>query len=55
MVTSKLVEENENYLIYWYFPNGNENGGYGIIILDNINNTIKIEKWHLMTFPVLLP
>lgn len=44
MVTFELVEENENYLIYWYFPNGNKNSGYGIIILDKITNTIKIEK-----------
>ena len=24
MVTFRLIEETDQYLIYWYFPNGNE-------------------------------
>lgn len=44
MVTFKLVEENKQYLIYWYFPNGQEDSGYGIILLDKLSGTIKIQK-----------
>lgn len=44
MVTFKLVEENEQYLIYWYFPNGQEDSDYGIILLDKLSGTIEIQK-----------
>lgn len=44
MVTFKLVEENEKYLVYWYFPNGEKDADYGIILLDKLNGTIEIQK-----------
>ena len=44
MVTFKLIEENEQYLIYWYFPNGQEDSGYGIILLNKLSGTIEIQK-----------
>ena len=45
MVTFRLIEETGQYLTYWYFPNGNEDEMYGIILID---------KWHMMIFPILL-
>lgn len=44
MVTFKLIEETETTLIYWYFPNGDETAGHGIIIIEKQKNEIKIEK-----------
>jgi len=44
MVTFRLIEENEQYLVYWYFPDGHENDEQGIILLDKLNETIEIQK-----------
>ena len=32
MVTFRLIEETGQYLTYWYFPNGNEDEMYGIVL-----------------------
>ena len=34
MVTFRLVEETEDYLVYWYFPDGHEDEKYGIILIN---------------------
>lgn len=44
MVTFKLIEETDEYLIYWYYTNGNESLKLGIIIVDKINGKIDITE-----------
>lgn len=44
MVTFRLVEETEDYLVYWYFPDGHEDEKYGIILINKLNKTIQIQK-----------
>ena len=44
MVTFRLIEETGQYLTYWYFPNGNEDEMYGIILIDKLNETVEIQK-----------
>lgn len=44
MVTFKLIEETDEYLIYWYYANGNENLKPGIIIVDKNKGTIDITE-----------
>ena len=44
MVTFRLVKETEQYLIYWYFPDGHEDEMHGIILIDKLNETVKIQK-----------
>ena len=34
MVTFRLIEETDQYLIYWYFPNDDEDEMHGIILID---------------------
>ena len=36
MVTFKLKEENEQHLVYWYFPHGREENGHGTIVIDRV-------------------
>lgn len=45
MVTFKLIEETDEYLIYWYYTNGNESLKPGIIIVDKINAKIDITEF----------
>ncbi|MCQ4023221.1 MULTISPECIES: hypothetical protein [unclassified Ruminococcus] len=42
MVKFKLIFENEETIIYYYYPEGSEENG--IITVDKINNTIGITK-----------
>ena len=44
MVTFRLMEETDQYLIYWYFPNGDEDEMHGIILIDKSNETVEIQK-----------
>ena len=44
MVTFRLIEETDQYLIYWYFPNGDEDEMHGIILIDKLNETVEIQK-----------
>ena len=44
MVTFRLMEETDQYLIYWYFPNGDEDEMHGIILIDKLNETVEIQK-----------
>ena len=44
MVTFRLVEETEQYLIYWYFPDGHEDEMHGSILIDKLNETVEIQK-----------
>lgn len=44
MVKFKLVTETDTQLVYWYYPEGNYDGDYGIIIVDRINETIDVTK-----------
>ena len=42
MVTFKLVEENDRFLIYWYFPQGDEEKRHGVIVVDKVDEIVKI-------------
>lgn len=44
MVTFKIVEETDEYLLYWYYAEGNESLKPGIIIVDKINGKIDITE-----------
>ena len=44
MVTFRMMENGERYIVYWYFPDGDESSGHGIIVLDKENNTITIKE-----------
>lgn len=44
MVTFKLVEEIDEYLLYWYYAEGDESLKPGIIIVDKINGKIDITE-----------
>ena len=44
MVTFRLVEENEYFISYWYFPNGNEKNGHGLIVIDKQKHIIYVAK-----------
>ena len=44
MVTFKLVEESDEYLLYWYYAEGNESLKPGIIIVDKIKGKIDITE-----------
>ncbi len=44
MVTFRLVEENDRLLIYWYFPDGDEEKRHGVIVVDKEKETIKITE-----------
>lgn len=44
MVTFKLIEETDEYLLYWYYAEGDESLKPGIIIVDKINGKIDITE-----------
>ena len=44
MVTFKLIEETSTQLIYWYFPEGKEDNGYGIITVNKETGDIEITR-----------
>ena len=44
MVTFRLIEEDEQRIIYWYFPEGNEDKEHGVIIVDKIQDEVNITK-----------
>ncbi len=44
MVTFRLIEEDEQRIVYWYFPEGKEDKGHGIIIVDKIQEEIDITE-----------
>ena len=44
MVTFRLIEENEQRIVYWYFPEGKEDKGNGVIIVDKVNEEIDITE-----------
>ena len=44
MVTFKLIEETDEYLLYWYYAEGNESLKPGIIIVDKIKGKIDITE-----------
>lgn len=43
MVTFKLIFNDGKIAIYWYFPEGKEENGHGVIIVNQVEHTIKIE------------
>ena len=48
MVTFRLVEENDRFLIYWYFPDGDEEKRHGVIVVDKEKEMVKIRRdWTL--------
>lgn len=44
MVTFKLKEENDERLVYWYFPNGAEDHGHGTIVVDRLAGKIDVTE-----------
>ena len=44
MVTFKLIEETDEYLLYWYYAEGDESLKPGIIIVDKIKGKIDITE-----------
>ena len=44
MVTFRLIEEDEQKIIYWYFPEGKEDKGHGVIIVDKVQEEIDITE-----------
>ena len=44
MVTFKLKEETEQQLVYWYFPNGNEENGHGTIVIDRVHGKLDVSE-----------
>ena len=42
MVIFKLIEESEDRLVYWYFPEGHEDKKPGVIVVDRVREEIKI-------------
>jgi hypothetical protein len=44
MVTFTLAEETEQFLVYWYFPEGDKENRHGVITLDKRNETITLTK-----------
>ena len=44
MVTFRLIEENEQRIVYCYFPEGKEDKGNGVIIVDKVNEEIDITE-----------
>lgn len=44
MVTFKLIERSEEKLVYWYYPEGNEDKRPGIIIVDCLKEEIELTE-----------
>lgn len=44
MVTFKLVEKCEEKLVYWYYPEGNEEKRPGIIIVNQLKEEIELTE-----------
>lgn len=44
MVTFRLIKEDDKEIVYWYFPEGKENKGHGIIIVDKVKEEINITE-----------
>ena len=44
MVTFKLKEETDKQLVYWYFPNGNEENGHGTIVIDRVLGKLDVSE-----------
>ena len=42
MVTFRLIKEDEQRIVYWCFPEGKEDKGHGVIIVDKIQEEIDI-------------
>ncbi len=44
MVTFRLIKEDERSIVYWYFPEGKEKKGHGVIIVDKVQEEIDITE-----------
>ena len=44
MVTFRLIEIDEHRIVYWYIPEGKEDDGHGVIIVDRLQEEINITK-----------
>ena len=44
MVTFRKIQEDEQSIVYWYFPEGKEDKGHGTIVVDKINTNIDITE-----------
>ena len=44
MVTFRLKEQDDNQLTYWYFPQGKEANGHGIIIIDRVAGKVDVTQ-----------
>ena len=44
MVTFKLIEKRNDQLVYWYYPEGNEDTRPGDIVVDRVKEVIEITE-----------
>ena len=44
LVTFRLEKEDDNSIIYWYFPEGKEANGHGVIVYDKNDEEIAITE-----------
>lgn len=44
MVTFKLIKKSEDQLVYWYYPEGNEEKRPGIIVVNRVREEINITE-----------
>lgn len=44
MVTFKLIEKSEGKLVYWYYPEGNEDKRPGTIIVNRLKEEIELTE-----------
>ena len=44
MVKFRLVEENDLTITYWYFPEGMEDEGYGVIVIGKKEGIVRLSK-----------
>lgn len=44
MVTFKLIEKSEEKLVYWYYPEGNEDKRPGTIIVNRLKEEIELTE-----------
>lgn len=44
MVTFRLIEKEKQRIVYWYFPEGKEENGHGVIIVNKLQDEINITE-----------
>ncbi len=44
MVTFRLIKEDDREIVYWYFPEGKEDRGHGVIVFDKDREELSITE-----------